>query len=98
RAIMAGIEATWWLNEKLETWLGEKNAADALTLSAPGNVTSEMGLALLDVADAIRPHREVVAFLERGPGEGFLDELPSLPGGQEAKDAIEAWLERYGMR
>ena len=47
------MQATWWLNEQLEAWLGEKNAADTITLSAPGNVTSEMGLALLDVADAI---------------------------------------------
>jgi pyruvate,water dikinase len=29
----------------------------------PHNVTSEMGLALLDVADVIRPHPDVVAFL-----------------------------------
>jgi rifampicin phosphotransferase len=56
-AIMAGMQATWWLDEQLEAWLGEKNAADTLRLSAPGNVTSEMGLALLDVADMIRPHR-----------------------------------------
>ena len=63
RAIMAGMDATWWLNEQLQEWLGEKNAADTLTLSAPDNVTSEMGLALLDVADVIRPHPEVVTFL-----------------------------------
>ena len=72
---MAGMEATWWLNERLEAWLGERNAADTLTQSAPGNVTSEMGLALLDVADAIRPHPDVVAFLHRVEDEDFLDEL-----------------------
>jgi pyruvate,water dikinase len=100
QAIMAGMEATWWLNDKLQEWLGEKNAADTLTLSAPDNVTSEMGLALLDVADVIRPHPEVVAFLQ-GVGvedEGFLDELVKLAGGTEARDAIEAYLDRYGMR
>ena len=48
------MDATWWLNEHLEAWLGEKNAADALTQSVANNVTSEMGLALLDVADVIR--------------------------------------------
>jgi pyruvate,water dikinase len=95
---MAAMEATWWLNERLEAWLGEKNAADTLTQSVPNNVTSEMGLALLHVADAIRPHPEVVAFLERGPGEDFLDELPRLAGGREARDAIRTWIDRYGMR
>ncbi|MFI9173189.1 rifamycin-inactivating phosphotransferase [Streptomyces lincolnensis] len=98
QAIMAGMEATWWLNDQLEEWLGEKNAADTLTLSAPGNVTSEMGLALLDVADVIRPHAEVVAFLRDVRDDGFLDELGKLPGGTEARDAIEAYLDRYGMR
>jgi phosphoenolpyruvate synthase/pyruvate phosphate dikinase len=98
QAVMAGIEATWWLNDKLLEWLGEKNAADVLTQSAPHNVTSEMGLALLDVADAIRPHRQVVARLHNVTTDDFLDALPALDGGPEARSAIEAWLETYGMR
>jgi rifampicin phosphotransferase len=98
QVIMAGMEATWWLNERLQAWLGEKNAADTLTLSAPNNITSEMGLALLDVADVIRPYPEVVAFLQDVDDDGFLDELPKLAGGQEARDAIRAYLDSYGMR
>ncbi|MFD5985521.1 rifamycin-inactivating phosphotransferase [Streptomyces cyaneofuscatus] len=102
RAITAGMEAAWWLNDTLGEWLGEKNAADTLTLSAPGNITSEMGLDLLDVADVIRPLPEVVAFLqgvEKGAeDEGFLDELAKLPGGAEPRAAIDAYLDRYGMR
>ncbi|MBO3676192.1 rifamycin-inactivating phosphotransferase [Streptomyces sp. NEAU-YJ-81] len=104
QAIMAGMEATWWLNDTLREWLGEKNAADTLTLSAPDNVTSEMGLALLDVADVIRPHPEVVAFLrgvediEYAEDAAFLDELAKLAGGTETRDAIESYLDRYGMR
>ena len=88
---------------QLEAWLGEKNAADTLTLSAPGNVTSEMGLALLDVADVIRPHLHVVGFLQHVEDEGcedeaFLDELAKLSGGREAQEAIRAYLDKYGMR
>ncbi|WP_328630622.1 rifamycin-inactivating phosphotransferase [Streptomyces sp. NBC_00356] len=101
QAIMAGMEATWWLNDKLYEWLGEKNAADTLTLSAPGNITSEMGLALLDVADVIRPLPEVLAFLQdtgQLADDTFLDELPKRPGGPEARAAIDAYLDRYGMR
>ncbi|TXS39350.1 rifamycin-inactivating phosphotransferase [Streptomyces sp. OR43] len=101
QVIMAGMEASWWLNDKLEEWLGEKNAADTLTLSAPDNVTSEMGLALLDVADVIRPRSEVVDFLrgvEHVEDDAFLDELAKVEGGPEARDAIEAYLDRYGMR
>ena len=103
QVFMTAMEASWWLNEHIEAWLGEKNAADTLTQSVPNNVTSEMGLALLDVADVVRPHPEVVAFLQRVEDqglldEGFLDELPRLAGGQEARDAIQSWLDKYGMR
>jgi pyruvate,water dikinase len=98
QVIMAGMEATWWLNEHLQEWLGGKNAADTLTRSVPNNVTSEMGLALLDVADVIRPHPDVVAFLERVKDENFLDQLPRFAGGSEARDAIREWLDKYGMR
>ena len=99
---MSAMEATSWLNEHLEAWLGEKNVADTLTQSVPHNVTSEMGLALLDVADVIRPHPEVVAFLRRvvddHEDEDFLAQLPELAGGPDARDAIEAFLDAYGMR
>ncbi|MFF3429629.1 rifamycin-inactivating phosphotransferase [Streptomyces sp. NPDC002602] len=98
QVIMAGMEATWWLNDMLQEWLGEKNAADTLTLSAPDNVTSEMGLALLDVADVIRPYPEVVTFLQGVGDEGFLDGMAKLAGGNEAREAIERYLDRYGMR
>jgi pyruvate,water dikinase len=98
QVFMSAMEAVWWLNEQLEAWLGEKNAADTLTQSVPHNVTSEMGLALLDVADVIRPHPDVVAFLHHVEDEGFLDELPKLAGGQEVRDAIEGWLDKFGMR
>lgn len=98
QVIMAGMQATWWLGEQLQAWLGEKNAADTLTLSAPNNITSEMGLALLDAADVIRPHPEVVAFLHDVEDDDFLDELPKLAGGLEARDAIQGYLDRYGMR
>jgi phosphoenolpyruvate synthase/pyruvate phosphate dikinase len=97
-AIMAGMEATWWLNDQLEAWLGETSAGDTLTQSVPHNVTSEMGLELLDVADVIRPHPEVVAFLQNVENEGFVDELAELPGGEAAQQAIGAFLDKYGMR
>lgn len=103
QVFMSAMDATWWLNERLAAWLGEKNAADTLTKSVPHNVTSEMGLALLDVADVIRAHPDVVAFLRRVADEGFtgggfLAELPGLAGGRETHDAFTAWLDRYGMR
>ena len=98
QALMAGIDAAAWLNEHVEAWLGEKNAADTLAQSVPNNITSEMGLDLLHVADVIRAHAAVVEFLRHVDDENFVDELPRFAGGKEARDAIRTWLDKYGMR
>jgi pyruvate,water dikinase len=95
------MEATWWLNEQLQAWLGEENAADTLTQSVPHNVTSEMGLELLDVADAIRPHPDVVTFLQHvetraswtscpGSRAGGKREMPSRAGSTSMACAASA--------
>jgi hypothetical protein len=55
-------------------------------------------MALLDVADVIRPHPDVVAFLQHVNDDDFLNELPRCAGGQKARDAIQGWLDMYGMR
>lgn len=101
--IMTGMNASTWINEHIQNWLGDKNVADTLTQSVPRNVTSEMGLALLDVADAIRPYPDLIAYLQRvslspETQPGFLDELVQFDGGKEVRSAIEAFLTKYGMR
>ncbi len=101
--IMTGMNASSWINEKMNEWLGEKNAADTISQSAPNNITSEMGLALLDVADVIRPYPEVIKYLSRHSGtkdNGFLDELARqlADGGKETRDAMNDFLNKYGMR
>ncbi|WAC11414.1 phosphoenolpyruvate synthase [Dyadobacter pollutisoli] len=97
-AIMTGMNAASWINEKMNEWLGEKNAADTISQSVPNNVTSEMGLALLDVADVIRPYPEVIAYLKTTRNDHFLEELIQFNGGQETRDAIYDYLNKYGMR
>jgi len=92
QALMAGMEAVWWLDDRLRDWLGEQNPADTLSQSVPHNVTSEMGLALLDVADLLRPDPASVALLETGSLDG-LDALNPA-----AADALRAFLAEYGMR
>ncbi|SCC38198.1 phosphoenolpyruvate synthase [Bacillus mycoides] len=96
--LMAGMNASSWINEKMEQWLGEKNVADTLSQSVQNNITSEMGLALLDVADVIRPYPEVIAYLQHIEDDSFLDELVKFEGGDKAQDAIYAFLNKYGMR
>ncbi|GIO05756.1 putative phosphoenolpyruvate synthase [Brevibacillus reuszeri] len=96
--IMTAMDASSWINENMMKWLGEKNAADTLSQSVPNNITSEMGLALLDVADVIRPYPQVIEYLQQVKDDNFLDELIKFEGGQKARDAICDYLEKYGMR
>lgn len=96
--IFTGMNASSWINEKMNEWLGEKNAADTIAQSAPNNITSEMGLELLDVADVIRPYPEIIDFLQHVKDDNFLDELVKFKGGKETRHAMYAYLDKYGMR
>jgi pyruvate,water dikinase len=95
---MTAMNASSWINENMKEWLGEKAVADTLSQSVPNNITSEMGLELLDVADVIRPYPEVINYLQHVKEDSFLEELVTFDGGQESRDAIYAYLNKYGMR
>lgn len=96
--IMTAMNAALWINEKMKEWLGEKNVADTLSQSVPNNITSEMGLDLLNVADAIRPYPQIIEHLQNAKDDKFLDELMKFTGGQKVKDAINNYLKKYGVR
>jgi len=96
--IMTGMNASSWVNEKMNEWLGEKNAADVLAQSVPNNITSEMGLELLHVADVICPYPAIIEYLQQTKNDNFLDELVQFDGGEKVRDAIFDYLNKYGMR
>lgn len=98
RALMAGIDATWWLSDHLEEWLGDKSLVDTLSQSVDNNVTSRMGLDLLDVADEIRRHPAAVSLLRTLDQSASLECLGHVEGGPEALSAIKNYLAKYGMR
>ncbi|MBC2175267.1 phosphoenolpyruvate synthase [Listeria booriae] len=98
RVLLSAMNAATWLNEKMQEWLGETNVADTLSQSVDNNITAEMGLELLDVADAIRPYPEVITFLQNTKDPNFLEKLGDLQGGEVARDAITTYLDKYGMR
>jgi len=88
-----------WINKKMEKWLGEKNAVDILSKSVKNNVTTEMGLALLDVADAVRKYPAVIEYFNyANDDEMYFEDLMGLEGGDEVSEAVRAYLEKYGMR
>ncbi|GBG58445.1 phosphoenolpyruvate synthase [Sporomusaceae bacterium FL31] len=97
-AVFTGAYASSWINKNMQKWLGEKNAADALAQSVPDNVTSEMGLELLDVADVVRKYPSVIEFFAHARDETFFADLAELEGGQDVSASIRVYLKKYGMR
>ncbi|WP_025846727.1 phosphoenolpyruvate synthase [Paenibacillus ehimensis] len=96
-AALVGILAASSLNKKIKQWLGEKSVVDTLSQSVANNVTSEMGLELLDVADAVRPYPAVIAYLRHAKDETFFQDLAGVEGGEAVSRSIRAYLDKYGM-
>lgn len=97
-AIYVGVYAAGSLNKTIEKWLGEKGVTDSLSQAVANNVTSEMGLKLLDVADVVRPYPKVLEYFQHPSDETFFEDLEKLEGGDAVSDAIRSYLEKYGMR
>ncbi|HWP97073.1 MAG TPA: phosphoenolpyruvate synthase [Syntrophomonadaceae bacterium] len=95
--LFAGMIALDGINKNIEKWLGEKNAADVLSKSVSNNITSEMGLALLDVADVVRQYPAVIKYFQQASDETFFEDLTKLES-SGAIDSIRTFLEKYGMR
>ncbi len=96
-AVLVGQYTTHIIDRMGKKLLGNPHITNYISKSVEHNVTSQMGLALSDVADAIRPYPEVIAYLESG--EGYHPErLSALTGGKETLAAMEEFLKLYGMR
>lgn len=96
--VYAGTLASVWINKSMEKWLGEKNAADLLSKSVANNITSEMGLELLDVADVVRQYPAVMEYFKHADDKTFFEDLARLEGGNTVVKSIGAFLEKYGIR
>ncbi|MDF2804556.1 MAG: pyruvate phosphate dikinase, PEP/pyruvate-binding [Anaerocolumna sp.] len=98
RMMVVGGFVSSWINKNIEKWLGEKGAVDILSKSVENNVTTEMGFALLDIADVIRQYPAVIEYLMHASDDTFFDDLTKLEGGIEVAASIKEFLEKYGMR
>ncbi|MFI6395915.1 rifamycin-inactivating phosphotransferase [Nonomuraea sp. NPDC050540] len=96
-AAFLGIQSVNWVNKHMKAWLGVSNAADAVAQSADHNVVAAMGLDLLDVADVVRAHPDIVRYLETAGRDTFFDGLAAFAGGSAVQAAIEDYLRGYGM-
>lgn len=98
KMMVVGGYVSNWINKKIEKWLGEKAAADILSKSVPNNITSKMGLDLMDVADVVRKYPEVLEYFNHAADETFFEELAKIEGGSEVSESFRIFLKKYGMR
>lgn len=96
--VFAGTYASYWINKNIQKWLGKKNVAYILAQSVSNNVTSEMGLELLDVADVARQYPQVIEYFQQPKEATFFEDLGKLEGGAAVTNSIKAYLKKYGMR
>ncbi|QBD83356.1 phosphoenolpyruvate synthase [Ktedonosporobacter rubrisoli] len=95
---IVGIYASSRLGKNMKKWLGEEGVTDVLSQSLSNNVTTEMGLELLDVADVVRQHPAVLEYFQHANDETFFADLEKLEGGEAVADAIRYYLKKYGVR
>jgi pyruvate,water dikinase len=93
-----GIFASSWLKKNMKKWLDEKDVTDVLTQSLSNNVTSEMGLELLDVADVVRKYPAVLDYYQHASDDTFFEELEKLEGGIAVGNSMRSYLWKYGVR
>ncbi len=93
-----GLLASGWLSRNMKKWLGEEGITDILSQAVSNNVTTEMGLELLDVADVVRPYPAVLHYFRHAEDETFFEQLEKLEGGKAVSDSIRHYLSKYGMR
>jgi rifampicin phosphotransferase len=97
-ALTAVLLSEKWFNRKIKKWLGIKNAADTFLMSIPNSVTSDTGLALLDVADVVRQYPAVLDYFDHAEDETFFEDVAGIEGGDAVCNSIRDYLEKYGMR
>ncbi|QHQ61297.1 phosphoenolpyruvate synthase [Anaerocolumna sedimenticola] len=95
---IVGVFAPNWIKKNMKKWLDEDDVTDILTQSLDNNVTAEMGLELLDVADVVRQYPAVMDYFRHAGDETFFEELEKLQGGKAVGDSIRDYLKKYGVR
>ena len=93
-----GVIALSVVKSKIKKWLGEDAWDHAIEKSPPGNVTSEMGLLIGDLADAARRYPEVVRYLEQAEDSNFYEGLSQVEGGKAFRAELDRFMEKFGMR
>ncbi|MDR3540444.1 MAG: PEP/pyruvate-binding domain-containing protein [Desulfosporosinus sp.] len=80
--IGAGIGTYRLIESYSIKWLGDSTELGSISKSPPGNVTTEMGLVIGDLADAVRDHPAVIEYLQHASDATFWEGLRAVPDGE----------------
>ncbi|WP_028775844.1 phosphoenolpyruvate synthase [Shimazuella kribbensis] len=86
------------LKKYLIQWIGNDQTLQKLSQSFAGNVTSEMGLAIGDLADVLRELPEVEEYLRTAKDEDFFEQMDLVEGGEKFHPYFAEFLDKYGRR
>jgi phosphoenolpyruvate synthase/pyruvate phosphate dikinase len=90
--------STMLLKKGLIRWIGDDKDLYPLNKSLPGNITSEMGLEIGDLADLVRELPDVEEYLKHANDQNFIEGLADVRGGEKFKREFEAFIGKYGNR
>ena len=81
------------------SWADEvRDDVDRLLRGLPGNVTTQMDLAVGDLTDLVRPYPELAALLRDQSWAEVQVRWKTVPGGDAFAASFESFLARYGTR
>ncbi|UUZ86220.1 hypothetical protein LJK88_24100 [Paenibacillus sp. P26] len=90
---MAGILSSRSIRILSRRWLGDGDVIHVLNKSLPGNVTSEMGLLIGDLADAARPYPGVAQLIRHARPHAFRESLRGVEGETSSvRRGTASWL------
>lgn len=95
---LAGIISSRLVNALSIKWLGDTELVHVLNRGLPGNITSEMGLMIGDLADAARSYPQVIELITRGDPLQFREQLKQVEGGDAFGLLWDRFMALYGMR
>ncbi|SFL48894.1 pyruvate, water dikinase [Paenibacillus sp. 1_12] len=95
---LSGVIASKLIQELAIRWLNDKEVIHTLNKSLTGNVTSEMGLMIGDLADLARPYPEVIRLIHEGNVSSFREDLLTVEGGSHFLAGWDRFIQLYGMR
>lgn len=90
RALARAVKGSWGR--------GVEEEVDRLLRGLPGNVTTEMDLAVGDLTDLVRPYPALADLLRTQPWQEVRAQAPGVPGGSAFISGLDRFLEQYGMR